>query len=483
MGGFLRLYRLGDYPPLNPDEAAIGYNAWSVLKTGRDEHGAFLPLEFKSFGDYKPGAYFYLVLPFIWLLGLSELAVRLPSALGAIITIWLVYQLIKLIWKNEKWALASSFVFALSPWQVHFSRGGWESNWALFLIVLGTYFFFKFRLKRKKYFFFSILCFIFSLYTYHSARIVAPILFLGLIVFNWKFLWSKRKKIALPIVLGLVLLIPLGFSFLKGGAGSRFSGVGLFADPGPFWRVNELLNQHHKGFPYIRAIHNKPVIYVLSFFEKYFSHFEAKFLFIEGDEVPRSKLPDMGLLFLIEIPLLFLGIWFWLREKTQEKYLPFLWLLTAPLASAMTFQAPSALRSLPMVIPLSFLIGFGLIKIIKKKTILIIVFLAYFWSLLSWSNQYFVHYLKRFPSAWPDFRPLAEWIKENGDQYPKICLQGDFDQPYILALFYLQHPPEKIQKEIKLTPPDQFGFSTVESFDKYYFGNCQGFDGKILEQI
>ena len=36
---FLRFYRLNSYPAFNADEAAIGYNAYSLIKTGMDEHG------------------------------------------------------------------------------------------------------------------------------------------------------------------------------------------------------------------------------------------------------------------------------------------------------------------------------------------------------------------------------------------------------------------------------------------------------------
>ena len=61
----VRFGGVGDYPSLNSDEAAIGYNAYSLLQTGKDEHGQSWPLHFKSFGDYKPGGYFYLVLPFV----------------------------------------------------------------------------------------------------------------------------------------------------------------------------------------------------------------------------------------------------------------------------------------------------------------------------------------------------------------------------------------------------------------------------------
>jgi 4-amino-4-deoxy-L-arabinose transferase-like glycosyltransferase len=81
LGTFFRLYRLSSYPPLLWDEAALGYNSYSILKTGRDEFGQVLPLIFKSFGDYKPGLYIYLTLPFVKLLGLSVLSVRLPGVI------------------------------------------------------------------------------------------------------------------------------------------------------------------------------------------------------------------------------------------------------------------------------------------------------------------------------------------------------------------------------------------------------------------
>jgi len=51
LASFLRLYNLANVPPhLTPDEASLGYNAYSILKTGKDEYGKFMPIIFKSFG-------------------------------------------------------------------------------------------------------------------------------------------------------------------------------------------------------------------------------------------------------------------------------------------------------------------------------------------------------------------------------------------------------------------------------------------------
>jgi len=61
VAGFLiRFININNYPPLLWDEASLGYNAYSILKTGRDEYGKFLPLIFKSFGT---GLSEYCVLP------------------------------------------------------------------------------------------------------------------------------------------------------------------------------------------------------------------------------------------------------------------------------------------------------------------------------------------------------------------------------------------------------------------------------------
>ena len=94
LGFLLRVYKL-DIRPLGFtwDEAALGYNAYSLLLTGRDEHKQFFPVVFKSFGDYKPGLYVYLTVPSIKLFGLNEFATRLPSAIFGSLLIVMIYLL------------------------------------------------------------------------------------------------------------------------------------------------------------------------------------------------------------------------------------------------------------------------------------------------------------------------------------------------------------------------------------------------------
>src|SRR3989344_6658242 len=159
----LRFYKLASVPPsLYWDEASLGYNAYSILKTLHDEHGKFLPLtNFAAFGDYKPPGYIYATVPSIAIFGLNEFATRFPSAFFGVLTVILTYFLTKKLFsegyqkyqkyeeyqelssKREKSArgtrdtrgtldtpqiiaLLSALMLAISPWHIQFSRGAFE---------------------------------------------------------------------------------------------------------------------------------------------------------------------------------------------------------------------------------------------------------------------------------------------------------------------------------------------------------------------
>ena len=134
----LRFYHLGQNPlSLNWDETSNAYNAYSILTTGRDEWGVTLPLAMRSFNDYKAPLNIYMIVPSIKLLGKTEAAVRLPTAVFGALT-----ALVWMVWVRRlgigRWAvLASGLGLALLPWHIHYSRGTFEAVTALFLVILG----------------------------------------------------------------------------------------------------------------------------------------------------------------------------------------------------------------------------------------------------------------------------------------------------------------------------------------------------------
>src|SRR3990167_968883 len=175
----LRFYKLGEIPlSLDWDENSNAYNAYSILKTGRDEYGNFLPLTNRSFDDYKPPLYMYLNIPAVAIFGLTPLAARLPSAIFGFLTIPFIYLLTKKLFKDEKIAILSTLFLAISPWHIQFSRVGFEATVGLFFAVAAITAF-LYGLANKKYLISSAIFLGFSAYSYHTERIFVPLLFIA----------------------------------------------------------------------------------------------------------------------------------------------------------------------------------------------------------------------------------------------------------------------------------------------------------------
>ena len=481
----LRLIALDNFPAgLNADEASIGYNAYSLLQTGKDEYGTSWPLSFKSFGDYKPGLYFYFVMPAVAILGLNEWAVRIPSALFGIGTVILIYFLAKEIFKEKKAALLSSFLLAISPWHIHFSRGGWETNVATFFMTLGVWLFIK-GLGSGKFLFWSMISYLASVYTYQSPRLIVPVLLIFLIVLYKKDLTSmiriiRTKKGWISLGLLIMLGVPLVIQLTSGGGNERFKGLSFFSDLGPTSRINELRGEHSDpGSFTVKAIHNKLESFGVEFLGHYLDHFQGDFLFINGDPLIRNKVPDVGQFYLIEAIFMIIGFFGLVKSKIEHKKLLLAWILTAPLASSITYQTPHALRALSIVVPLSLVMGYGLYvlgKWLKSfsniAVIIVIIFITVILSFefIHYLESYYVHYPKRYPLSWEyGFSEMVGKLEKYETSYKNIVITDKYDQPYILVLFYKIYDPVKYQPQAVLSPRDKFNFGTVRSFDKYKF--------------
>jgi len=92
LGFILRFWQLGVNPPsLDWDEASLGYNAYSLFTTGKDEYGNPWPLSIRSFNDYKPPLYTYLTILPVALTGLNEFSTRFISALFGSLSVVIGY--------------------------------------------------------------------------------------------------------------------------------------------------------------------------------------------------------------------------------------------------------------------------------------------------------------------------------------------------------------------------------------------------------
>ena len=474
---FLRLYKLGSIPPhLTSDEASLGYSAYSILKTGRDEYGELLPIIFKSFGDYKPGLYVYMTIPFVTILGLTEFATRLPSAMTGVLAVWLIYKIVlEFITKenggqqlNIKQLLPkiSAFILAISPWHIHFSRGAWEANLSLTLTLAGIYFFLK-AIEKPKLLIFSSLFFSSTLLTYQGAKLSTSIVIFILVATFWKeirkWLNSARRDLVASIILGLIISLPIIASIFQGKTG-RLEVFSIFSYPRNTDQLATFLSQGKErvGDVSYYLFHSERLNFARAIAGRWFNHFSGRFLFFEGDyQNPRHSAPNHGMLLISDIILLVFGFIEFIRFRRKLSLFVVLWLILSPLPAVLSRDEVHAIRALNMVIPLTLISSFGLWSIINwikqtKNTLLhITYYVLLVFVLLSSSiyflDAYFIHLSKHSSKNWEyGYKQIVEAITPIQKNFKQINIQQSFAQPYIFFLFYQKYDPSKYQKQASL---------------------------------
>lgn len=457
-----RFFKLAAVPAgMTWDEAAIGYNGWSVWTVRRDEWLEFLPITFKSFGDYKSPLAIYTAGASTVLFGRNLWAVRLPFALASIASIItfgaLVFESLrttKLSFRDKlTWAGGASLLMTLNPWHHFFSRVGFESGIALFFLLFCIYSFIRWvHTKQIWWLPLSAASAVLNLYTYHSGKIVVPLIGLFL-------LWNYREivigKIQKQILLVLVVLIatfagfyPLAKASLVGSASERLNQVSFITKDSLSWR--------EKGEIFI---------------EKYLAHVDPAFLvggatnnYRHGDGSWGVLLPTTFVFWLY-----FIGYYLFNNiQKTKNKIdffdhlsiaMVIFGLIPAGISAGAVPHANRALLALPGFL-LGSLLGFryfltwlahskwnknimgshGELHTVLKSTVGIIV-LAHILFAISMLRDYYVEFPAKSSEAFVEgYQAMITELNayESGerdfvpDQY---VVTSSYGQPYIFVLF------------------------------------------------
>lgn len=450
-----RLYKIDQIPSsVYWDEASIGYNAYSILETGKDEWGKVFPLAFEAFGEYKLPIYIYIVSIFEKILGLNILAVRLPAVFFSLASIVLIYLVGKKVGEKESVGLWAAFFAVLSPWFFIFSRTGYEVTAGLMFYLLGIYAFFL-AFEKKWALVLSTFSFIFSLFSYNGFRIITPITLVILIAFHYRFFFAKYKENMLVLVISLLLLsftsLLIINSIYSGQATSRLDEVGI-------------LNSFVKKQPLIKQLAIN-----------YSSHFQPQFLFLQGDQNQRSQQTGLGQLYFMDLFLIILGIFTIFKSRIKNGLLILILLLISPLPASIAKEAPHALRSLSVVPFLSILLAFGTTKLFtfaKVKYFPVILVFIYLILFINYFNKFISEYPKFSGEDWQlGYKTAILDYKEKFEKFDNILISDHYGQPYIFALFYLKYPPHSFLKNADYNTTIRSKTSLVKSFDKFIFTN------------
>lgn len=424
------------------DEASIGYNAYSILTTGKDEHGSRFPLFFQAFGEYKNPIMIYSMVPFIKIFGLNIFSVRLPAIIYGLLSILALYLLLNLIFDINT-ALWGAFILSLMPWHFHFSRFNFEGLMPyITFAMLGMYFWFLYLKNLKlKTLFLSLLFFALSLYSYFPARITIPLFCFILVVIYFKNI--NKKHYFFIIITTFLLILPMLIHLMSGTGMSRWHQVG-----GQF-NIQKLFQQYPK-------------------------YYSIDYLFKKGDidffkqNVTRQSVRGIGELFYFQLPLIIFGLYYLFKNNRRFFYLMISALLVFPLADILTdSSSPQAVRTIFGIIPFAVLSAVGLKQffiIIKPK---IFTFLLIIIALLSFNK--FWQLFKLYPQYSSDFwgwqygpQEIIPYFINQSNNYDQLCLEGAFNGSEIFIKFF--DPYNKCQGKCRLCSPEVYDSSKRQLF-------------------
>jgi len=434
----VRVWGLDQIPPgLFCDEAANGYNAFSLWHSGRDEEGAFLPLYVWSFGiSYKNPVFIYSAIPVVALFGLSEFTIRLTAAL------WGVLGVASILWLGtamlgRRGGLWSGLLLAISPWHVHFSRVAFELIAVLPLFAGGLACFLRGVRGAPRSLVAAGVLFAASLYAYAPAKMFVPLFLAGAALLYARALiaagrWTLAAATA-AVVTGLPVLV---FDLThRHRTGQYFSETTILRPEAPLLENLQVVAANWRTF------------------------FTTDFLFRHGDPLLRHSVPEVGQIYFAMAPLILIGVLWSLRLRRPEGKLLLWWAALFPLAPSLMNEVPSASRGFFGAAVMCLLAAAGATAAQRTLTgagrsgwrtwvhdIALCVFAA---LLLFETGRYAHRYVTVYPAAaadsfqdgYGDTIAAMERHREGFDTLLLTTTNGN--QAQIFPLFYNQTPPEQ----------------------------------------
>lgn len=479
-GLLLRVIQIDKFPVgFTGDEAQQGYSAYSILKTGRDEWGDFLPLFPRGLGDYKPPLYTFITIPFVAIFGLNEFAVRLPAALIGTLTILVVYLLTATLF-NKKVGFWAAFLIAFNPWHIQLSRSAYEGGLGVLLFSFAVLAYLRSKDNPKRLIL-SSLCFGLTLYTYHSWRLFTIIFIL---VFLLMQAVKKRvlKKFIVPAIVLSLFVLPIIINWpltLKRGDVSIFSSekvAGYFKS-----KATSNLPQ-----PLPRLIDNKFFFTTGLFMDNYLSYFNPVFYFTGNrSDATYLNFPRINLFYVPELVFIGFAAYLFITRKYKIPGVILLWILLAPIPAALTdnMNAHRALTFLPVITIISafgvseLVARFPTLKLFRRykfssKYGIIGILSLYFLSFV----YVYVYQLSRFPigNLRYGYKEAVTQAITLENQYDGITFSRHFSMTQIFVAFYKKMDPEAMQNASQdWLRYEKAGRNYVDQLESYNLGEYE----------
>lgn len=470
----LRVINLSTNPPaLNWDEISMGYTAYSLSETGRDEWGEPWPILFRSYGEWKSPVYIYLLIPFINFFGLNAWGVRLPAAIFGVLTVYLTYALGTRLY-SRRVGLFAALMLAVSPWHLMLSRPAFEAGVALALILAGLLLLLK-SLDSKTLnlpiLLLSSLFFGLSVHTYHSAKIVVPLLLVYLA-------WVYRKRLTFKILIYPILILvffayPIANDVVTGKTQARYNQVGITTDRELTDRFFRYRNTAPFGELGNKLVFNKYTFILSKGFSNWTSYLSPHFLLGSSSIRAQHSIPFRGVMYFVELALFVYGLILLKKSSHPLRFIPIFAILIGFIPPALTKDTYHVLRSILTLPWWQIVASIALVDLISTKFKYIKpIYCLLALEVIIFLHSYFFWYPRAFAKDWQyGHKEIANWIAQNESKYKRVFMTKAYGEPHLFLAFYNKWDPSWFQNENKkLIEYESRGYPWLDQLPEYSLG-------------
>ena len=431
-------HRLLEVPRgLTSDEAAFGYNAALLAKTGTDQNGRFLPLFVLSLEgkDWRQPVTQYYMTALFKIFGPSVFLLRFSSILITIISaVLLFYISTKLL--SLKWAILSCFIFLTTPLVMIQSHMGLDNIMPIPFTIIWLAGIFAFtKTGNRKYLILAAMSLGINFYTYKAMRAAVPIWILLTVAYlfinQYHDSWKKTFKNSIKDI--------LIFCFYAM----------------PFFAIIPLLQRLYPGAVFSGQRPSFDSVYAVIF--PYLSSFDPTFLFVTGDSTMFHSTQKHGMMLLASAPLFFSGLYYALKKKGFWMFI-LISFFTAPLLFGLVGSAHRASRLMMMIPSYCLLASLGAKMLwenhpkIYFRSGLGVVAILMVINYADFVNYYWTTYPKITENIFSDlgthtsYKKLAEEseLRNLTPYLDEDIYKGDGDSGHFFETIYFETAPQRL---------------------------------------
>lgn len=439
LGLGLRLWKFGQIPDgLHLDETSFGYNAWSLLTTGRDEFGTKLPVAIRAYDDWRPPVYTYLTAGLMRLCGVDDWVVRLPSLVSGLACLGIVYWWFTKMWgrKVGGWAVMA---LSLNPALIFLSRTAFDANLAL-TVSIATFGLLWYGLNRTRFKWWGVGLVLSALATvsYQANKVFVPVMLLAMLVIHRtdlkKLMRQKQNRIATGFLcLGWFFLVLI----ISGGSPgmARFKGMSIMGDAGVLTRAVSR-QQALKSSGLNPEWLNRRIYFGEEMWRRYLDYWSPSYWFAGTNQPTLFKFPGLGLFYGFELLLMIAGIRSGVKKlRKKDKYWWLVWTIFAPVPAAVLVAEPLVTRALPMIITGIMLVALGIESL--TPNLQRVVWGGYIIGAMWLGLSLVVLVDAEQGELWHgDYREWVAWVAGHEQDFDQVVVSNSLTAPYIYYLWY-----------------------------------------------